>query len=173
METVYLDTETTGLDADDEIIEIGILSDEGLPLVDTLVRPLRHTNWPTAQMVNGISPDDVADAPLWESVRPQVIDALAGKQVIIYNADFDRLFLPHELRHAAEVACCMWAFAEHYGEWRPDKRRYQWKRLEFATEYFGYAWPAAAHRAITDCAATRVVWHCLLNAEIRNHNIAK
>ncbi|ESQ14925.1 MAG: hypothetical protein N838_30690 [Thiohalocapsa sp. PB-PSB1] len=57
MQTVYLDLETTGLHPSrDEIVEIGILDDQGQPLLDTLVRPIRHTSWPEAEYNNGISP---------------------------------------------------------------------------------------------------------------------
>jgi hypothetical protein len=57
MQTVYLDLETTDLHpSEDEIVEIGILDDQGQPLLDTLVRPIRHTSWPEAEYINGISP---------------------------------------------------------------------------------------------------------------------
>jgi len=41
METVYLDTETTGLSPGNgaRIVEIAILDDDGRPLLDTLVNP--------------------------------------------------------------------------------------------------------------------------------------
>lgn len=51
--TVYLDTETTGLDDDDEIVELGIADAEGQVLVSTLVRPEHHTEWPEAEAING------------------------------------------------------------------------------------------------------------------------
>jgi DNA polymerase III epsilon subunit-like protein len=48
--TVFLDLETTGLDPrTDEIVEIGILDEDGRVLLDTLVRPVRHRSWPDAQ----------------------------------------------------------------------------------------------------------------------------
>jgi len=50
---VYLDLETTGLDpAADEILEIGILADDGTVLLDSLVRPIRHRTWPRAQTIH-------------------------------------------------------------------------------------------------------------------------
>jgi oligoribonuclease (3'-5' exoribonuclease) len=40
VETVYLDTETTGINpGHDDLVEIAILDDGGSPLVNTLVRP--------------------------------------------------------------------------------------------------------------------------------------
>ena len=39
METVYLDTETTGVADDDEMVELTILDDDGEPLINTLIKP--------------------------------------------------------------------------------------------------------------------------------------
>ena len=58
METVYLDTETTGVADDDEMVELTIIDDDGKPLIDTLIKPKYHTSWPGAQRVHGISPID-------------------------------------------------------------------------------------------------------------------
>lgn len=70
MKTVYLDLEITGLDHRiDEIVEVGVLSADGVPLVDSFVRPTRHSSWPKAQAVNGISPADVQDAPTLADIR--------------------------------------------------------------------------------------------------------
>ena len=70
MRTVYLNLETTGLNsAEDEIVEIGILADNGEPIIDSLVRPQRHRSWPNAQRIHGISPADVQGAPILEELR--------------------------------------------------------------------------------------------------------
>jgi DNA polymerase-3 subunit epsilon len=167
MDTVYLDLETTGLGSNDAILEIGILDDQGEVLVDQLIRPLRHTSWPDAQMVNGIAPADVGQSPPLDAIRPKIIEVVRGRRVVIYNAAFDTQFLSDELQHAASVECCMWAFAEHYGEWRPDRGKYQWKRLAFAADYILYQWQGAAHRTIHDCMSTRAVWRYLTDSEER------
>ncbi|MCB1882127.1 MAG: 3'-5' exonuclease [Gammaproteobacteria bacterium] len=161
MDTVYLDLETTGLGSDDEILEIGILDDGGKVLLDSLVRPVRHAAWPEAQAINGIAPEDVEHAPILDSIRPLIVEAVRNKRVVIYNADFDTRFLPYELRHAACVECCMLTFAGRYGEWRSERGDYQWKRLVFAAEYVLHQWQGTKHRALHDCMATRSVWRYL------------
>ena len=86
---VYLDLETTGLEPEDEVVAIGILDAQGAPLLDSLVRPQGPTAWPEAQRSHGISPDDVATAPTWAELATRIHTAVADRQVVIYNADFD------------------------------------------------------------------------------------
>jgi DNA polymerase-3 subunit epsilon len=168
MQTVYLDLETTGLHPSrDEIVEIGILDDQGQPLLDTLVRPIRHTSWPEAEYINGISPEDVASAPVLSDLRSQIIEAVTGTRVVIYNAAFDSAFLASELRTAAEIEYAMLAFAEVYGEWNPYYEDWRWQRLYVAAAHVGFEWPGSSHRAIHDCAATRAVWRYIGNRRPR------
>ena len=160
---VALDIETTGLNPPrDEILEIGILDDQNRILVDSFVRPLNHRTWPGAQAIHGISPADVANAPTLDELRSGIIEAVKGREVVIYNALFDSRFLPAELVYAAEVKCCMLPFAEVYGEWNDYRQNYKWQKLTTAARYVGYEWSAAAHRAIEDCKATRAVWRFLV-----------
>ena len=117
MRTVFLDLETTGLDSRiDEIVEIGILDQDGQVLLDTLVRPVQHRSWPGAQRVHGIAPADVQDAPTHEALRPRIIEAVSDALVVIYNAPFDAGFLRFELAASAEIRCAMREFAEVFGE---------------------------------------------------------
>jgi DNA polymerase III subunit epsilon len=162
MRTVYLDLETTGLDpAKDEILEIGILADSGEVLLDSLVRPERHREWPEAQKINGISPADVAEAPTLTGIRPRIVEAVAGALVVIYNAPFDAGFLVQELVGAADIQCAMRPFAEVYGEWNNRYGNWRWQKLGVAAAYVGFQWSGSAHRAIHDCQATRAIWHYL------------
>ncbi|NCA72601.1 MAG: 3'-5' exonuclease [Sphingobacteriia bacterium] len=153
MRTTFLDLETTGLDPiRDEILEIGILDDDGNILLDSLVRPERIQTWPAAQRINGIDPVAVANAPTLAALRPRLIEAVAGTRVVIYNASFDSGFLGTDLVGAAEVVCAMKAFAATFS----DRR---WRKLGAAAAHVGYVWPGNAHRAIHDCMATRAVWY--------------
>jgi DNA polymerase-3 subunit epsilon len=153
MRTTFLDLETTGLDPiRDEILEIGILDDDGEILLDSLVRPTRHQTWPDAQRINGIDPAAVSAAPPLAALRPRLVEAVAGTRVVIYNASFDTGFLGTDLVGAAEVVCAMKAFAATFS----DRR---WRKLGVAAAHVGYQWPGNAHRAIHDCMATRAVWH--------------
>lgn len=169
MKTVFLDLETTGLNPEeDEIVEVGILGADGVPLVDSLVRPTQHESWPKAEALHGISPAAVQDAPPLVDLRPRIVEAVTGAQVVIYNAPFDSGFLVAELAPAAEIRCAMREFAEVYGEWSEEHQTWRWQRLHVAAAYVGFEWPGAAHRAIHDCAATRAVWRYLVDPAERS-----
>jgi DNA polymerase III epsilon subunit-like protein len=162
MQTVYLDTETTGLDAArDEVIEIGIVDDAGQPLLSSLVRPERATAWPDAERINGISPAMVAGAPTLAELLPAIRAATAGKRVVIYSAGFDVPFVPGLDQWAAEIRCAMLAFAEFAGEWNEDRAGYRWHRLAVAARHVCFEWPGDAHRATADAQACRAVWRYL------------
>ena len=168
MRTVFLDVETTGLDPrTDEILEIGILDDAGTVLLDSLVRPERHRRWPGAEAIHGIAPDDVADAPTLDELRPRIIAAVHDALVVICNAQFDAGFLRYELDAAAEVRCAMREFAAVYGEWSARHGGWRWQKLHIAAAHVGFAWDGASYRAINDCRATRAVWRYLCRSAAR------
>ena len=102
MRQVFLDTETTGLnpEAGDRIIEIGCvemlsrrLSGNNLHFYVNPQRP----NHEDAFKVHGLSDDFLADKPLFSDVAKELLEYLAGAEVIIHNADFDVRFLNAEL----------------------------------------------------------------------------
>jgi DNA polymerase-3 subunit epsilon len=168
MRTVFLDLETTGLDPrTDEILEIGILDDTGNVLLDSLVRPERHRRWPGAVAIHGIAPEDVADAPTLDELRPRIIAAVYDALVVICNAPFDAGFLRYDLDAAAEVRCAMLEFAAVYGEWSARHGGWHWQKLHVAAAHVGFAWDGDSHRAINDCRATRAVWHYLRRSAAR------
>jgi DNA polymerase III epsilon subunit-like protein len=149
---LYLDTETTGLGRDDEIVEIAILEHDGTPLIDTRLRPLKPIP-PEATRVHGIGPLDVQQA---------VCAALQGRALVIYNAAYDlRLLVQTACRHAsprppAENAfCAMRLYAEWHGDWNDYHGNYRWQRLGDAAEQMGLAVPENLHAASADAALTR------------------
>ena len=148
MKTVYLDTETTGLSAEDEIVELTIIDDNEEVLINTLMKPINHTKWPKAQNVHGISPMDVRNAPTQKQISDKIRDVVRDTRVVIYNAPYDSQYLP-ELEEASEVRCAMREFAD----WNKSK----WLKLVNATKIVGYEWEGA-HRALADTKALRAVW---------------
>ena len=126
---LYVDTETTGLSASDEIVEIAIINDDGEALLNTLVRPVYHSLWPEAQAIHGISPKEVAHAPTYDELRPTIRGLFQDQEVVIYNKAYDSQYLGSELGAAKSVQCCMLLFDEHYGEWNHRYGNYKWQNL--------------------------------------------
>ncbi|MER2473138.1 3'-5' exonuclease [Photorhabdus laumondii] len=163
--SVYLDTETTGLDPDyDELLEIAIIGDSGEVLFNTLIRPSPNNPiWPEAEAIHGITPEMVADAPALSEIAHQIEAAVKGQNVIIYNAGFDTGFLGSLLSSANSIQCCMEAWAEHVGEWSDYHGSYRWQKLTDAANAVHFEWPGEAHRALADSLACRAVWRYLVD----------
>ena len=162
MAVLFLDMETTGLSAahGDRIVEVAIVDAGGRALVDTLVNPQRPIPR-DASRIHGITDRMVAHAPALADLWPQLEVMLSGREVVIYNAAYDREFFPDRLRCAKRVCCAMLAFAKAYGEWNPKFGDFRWQRLETAAEHVGHLWEGQAHRALADARACRSVWRWL------------
>ena len=161
MPTVFLDIETTGLHASagDEILELCICDDVGQVIINSLVKPTQKTDWPEAQAIHGIAPDDVKHAPTLTDLMPQVLAAVHQKRVVIYNSCFDVRFFPYGTFNAADsVECCMLRFSANLGEWNDYRNDWRWHKLSFAAAHVGHEWTGDAHRAHADVLATRSVW---------------
>lgn len=102
---VILDTETTGLSPayGHRVVEIGAVRLEGwheVGRLSQLVNPGRPID-PGASRVNGIYDSDVADAPPFVDVAPQLVDLAEGALLVAHNARFDAAFLEVELAVAS------------------------------------------------------------------------
>ena len=102
MRQVFLDTETTGLSAEngDRIIEIGCVELLQRKLTGNnlhfYVNPERESH-EDALKVHGISNDFLRDKPKFGQIAQELLDYLQGAEVIIHNAPFDISFLNKEL----------------------------------------------------------------------------
>lgn len=86
---IVVDTETTGLDDDDEIVQISVLDMEGNILLNQYIQPMFKEMNPEAFAVNGISPEMLIDCPTWPEVWPEIEAVLAGKNMVAHSAAFD------------------------------------------------------------------------------------
>lgn len=160
---LFLDTETTGLGPEDEIIEIAIINADGHALLDTLVKPLKAIPY-GAYKVNGISDAMVETSPPWEEVWPLVKGIIGGMHVGIYNAEYDhRLICSSSRLHGIDEepeyiqTCILDMYSAFVGDW--DSRRQRWRRhkLEQAIEDFDITITGKAHRAVSDAMAAMAV----------------
>ena len=102
MRQIFLDTETTGLSADngDRVIEIGCVELFNRRLTGNnkhfYLNPGRDSH-EEALKVHGITSEFLKDKPKFESVADELLAYLQDAEVIIHNAAFDVGFLNKEL----------------------------------------------------------------------------
>lgn len=164
-EFVILDTETTGVDGKSEICQIAIVDGLGNVLIDTLIKPIGRIP-SVATSIHGITNAMVANSPAWGDIVPQLVPMLDGRDVIAYNALFDRKMM-HKSSEAAGLPktdwkqfsrwwCAMEAFAEVYGKVDRYSGKYRWQKLATAAQYYNVT-VTTAHTAVDDCITTLAV----------------
>lgn len=162
---VYLDTETTGLYRSAEIIEIGIIDDQGVTLFEKRINPRGGIDR-KAQEVHGISKEMLADAPRWEQVWPQAEAVLLGKRIGVYNVEFDWNMIKEANRRTwttlnltgNDFFDIMKMYASFYGDYDPIHRTFRYQSLELAGRQCNIRLPNA-HNAVDDCLLTRALLH--------------
>jgi DNA polymerase-3 subunit epsilon len=163
---VYLDTETTGLNQTDEIIEISIIDDDGNPLIETLVKPSQPIP-ASATAIHGITNEEVKSARPWPIVWPDIRSALFGRTIVIYNAEFDKRMLQQSharyrlpWKDRLNTFDLLITYAEFHGEWDSKRNSYRYQSLAAAGAQCGIAMPNA-HRSTADTLLTRALLHYL------------
>ena len=152
---IVLDTETTGLKNDDEIIQLAVLEPRTMkPLIDTRVKPTKSIA-KEATAVHGLTNHDVLDAPTFDKLYPELETIFnRSSQVVIYNAAYDIRMLSQSRKpyglppfsietDPSRVTCAMEIFSSYVGDWNGRKGDFQWQKL-----------PLAQHRPIQDCIST-------------------
>ena len=145
-DAVILDTETTDLFG--HVVQVSVIDLAGQVLLSTLVRPNAKIS-PAATAVHGICDQDLQDAPSLEAVAAQLLEATRDRQLLAYNAPYDRQVLATGLRdvgvdpaHLADPqnwVCLM--------------------RARSLVEGRGWVALGGPHHALGDCLATLEVLH--------------
>ncbi|NPV57115.1 MAG: 3'-5' exonuclease [Anaerolineae bacterium] len=159
---VYLDTETTGVSTQDEIIEISILDSDGALLLDQLIRPTKKIP-PEAIAIHNITNDQVAVAPFLPYVWQSIKSILNNRIIAAYNADFDIRLLKQSLalyniqwQAPINQFCIMKCYAQFRGDWDPRRRSYRYVSLDVAGKQCGITLPNS-HRAQADALLAREI----------------
>ena len=103
MRQIILDTETTGLDPalGHRIIEIAGVEVVNRRLTGNhfhrYINPDRDSEYAALQ-VHGLTREFLSDKPRFREIAAELLEFLAGGELIIHNAAFDVAFLDHELR---------------------------------------------------------------------------
>jgi len=103
MRQIFFDTETTGLspESGDRIIEIGCVEMLNRRLTGNnkhfYLNPERSSH-EDALKIHGLTDEFLADKPLFAQVADELLEYLAGAEVIAHNASFDVGFFNEELK---------------------------------------------------------------------------
>jgi DNA polymerase III subunit epsilon len=159
---IYIDTETTGVGYEDEIIDIAIIDFDGAILLDSLVKPTVKIPY-EASNIHGISNDMVTNAPKWDELWPKINKIFQDRIIGIYNAEFDiRLMQQTQKKYGVwsqsyrEHFCIMLLFADYFGDWDDYHQNNKWKKLGFAGNHFNIN-IKNTHRALDDAKLSRLV----------------
>lgn len=150
---LILNTQTTGLGKRDEVLSISITDYKGQPVFYSLVKPIIHDSWLSAEAINGISPATVANAPTFADIAQEVAGLLNGRYVTAWNVNFDITMLKqsavvHKLKGFEAwlghpyLDCVM----ENYAQL--NRRRAE--KLAVVCQRYGVN-TDAAHTAVGDC----------------------
>ena len=159
---IYLDTETTGLKENDQVVEICLLEHDGSIVFESLVNPTVKVP-PEATRVHHITDTMVSTAPAWPEIWPQVETLLTTRRIAIYNAEYDLRLMEqshraHGLIWSTPVShfCIMKLYAQFRGDWNSRAGNYRWYSLDDARGQCGLDLPNA-HRAYADTLLARAV----------------
>lgn len=152
---VIIDTETTGLDATAQIIQIAIIDMQGNALFNSLLKPSCQIH-ATATATHNMTMRHLVGAPTITGVIDRIKDAMMGKTVLIYNAAFDTRVLRQTLDafkldgawlNTIDFQCLMKMYSESLGTRKNQK-------LE-----------GGDHTAFGDCLATLGLLRRMAGAE--------
>lgn len=167
---IYIDTETTGLGKEDEIIEIAIIEHDGTVLFNSLCKPTRSIP-PEAVRINHITDEMVKDKPSWVVIWQKIRPLLFGRIIGMYNAEFDYRMMKQthqkynlEWKDNLRVFDIMKLYAMFRGEIDPIRRQYKFFSLEAAGKMAGIPIPNS-HRAVDDTLLARALLHHIANSD--------
>ncbi|KKM17320.1 hypothetical protein LCGC14_1676940 [marine sediment metagenome] len=159
LKPVFLDTETTGLDSQAEIVHIAIIDHDGTELISTLVRPISPIP-EQATSIHGIRNEDVILAPAYADIQLNIGSLLYDRLVVIYNKNFDLRLMEQSARANLEfplTRCAMELYAQFYGDWNERHQSYRWQKQSNAARQLGIETPANLHRAAADANLCRLI----------------
>ena len=161
---IILDTETTGVKQNDEIIEIAVVDIRGNIQINTLVKPRRSIP-SEATEIHGIKNRDTINAQTMEIIwKQQLKSILNNRLVCIYNSDFDIRLIRQSLKHygiklanLGKVLCVMKLYAQFRGLWDDYYGHFKWYKLTEAARQSNISVPNNVHRALADAELTRKI----------------
>lgn len=161
---LFLDTETTGLGVNDEIVEISIINHKKQVLFNSLIKPVNPIP-DEAIAIHGITNEMVANAPTWAEVHEEVSRIVQSAPLVIFNAEFDMQMMAQTaalyglppITADKGLHCALWLYAAYFGEWKAEDGRYRRQSLQKALEHENIVIDVPAHRALGDTLRTHAL----------------
>lgn len=163
---LIIDTESTGLDDDAQIVEIAVVDLDGRDILNTLIKPTCEIS-PQAAAVHGITPEQVANAPLFSDLWPFLSALFRNRLLLSYGAGFDFRLLRQSAQAAGsitreddpgwQIGCIMQAYADFYGQWSDYFQSNKFQKLTAAADQLGIHLEGKAHGALYDAQLARLV----------------
>ena len=111
---VILDTETTGLREDDEVIEVAVIDRLGTEIFHSMFHPEQYIQ-EGASKVTGIYNKDLESEPYFKDCYQQLLEAIGNRKIVAYNTDYDRrLLIQTAARYGIDVSLFEKAFEGSY-----------------------------------------------------------
>lgn len=141
---VLVDTETTGVDVQAEIISVYVEASWVYPAYKTLVKPRNLAAVAATTHVHGITVEMLADQPTFEEVHQKLRELLDWQPWTAYNAPFDVGMIEQECMAKglspilpSAVHDVMMIYSKFAGLWDADKQRWNQIKLSEAVEACG------------------------------------
>lgn len=145
-----IDLETTGVKANDQAVEIAILSLDREVLFHSLLKPSVSLS-PKASAAHGWTMRKLAEAPIFADIYEALASVISGKVLVAYNANYDRRILAATCEafglepFANEFVCAMGIKRQYNGD-APGELR-------------------GDHTAVGDCMAMAAMLHGIARTE--------
>lgn len=165
---LIMDTETTGLGNDDEIVEVGIIDCKGNVLYDGLFCPQKEMHWAATQ-ASGITKEMLEDKPLFKNEFGKLMSIMNGRPVIAFNESFDeRMFHQTAQRYGLPKDMVDKAFSHSFCLQHLYNQYLNYDghaKLETACANEGIDM-VQNHRAVGDCQMTRALLEKVADPEL-------
>lgn len=158
--SLIIDTETVGSGSTVEIVEIAMCDANGEMVFQSLVRPVFNA-LPKASGKSRFDKAELATAPDWTHLWPQISALVNNRLLIAYNAGFDRRVLAATCaRHQQHTEERGWRCAMQLVKQVAGVK----KSLPLAEACALYGLPGGTHRAAADVEATYRLLSALKNS---------
>lgn len=149
---LVIDTETTGVKKDAEIVEIALLNNNGETVFHSLIKPSKPIP-EEAIKIHRITNLMVQDAPSFADIAIPLLEILSNKTIVAHNANFDRKRLNYEFSRCNLDLNAKWECTMLMSSPKGQK----WNRLGEAMQQLNIHLNGVGHRALFDAECCRQI----------------